>query len=225
MSQDKKQAVAAGDFDPARDIMFRLQDFWFKYKNVVIVVVILVVAGLVFYVNKQNAEKAKTEAASTAFSLAMNTVEIKKDTVKGIEMLAAVYDEHQGTFYARYSAYAAAQLYLTQGNAEKAIEWFDYALATKGKDIIVEPEATEGKAIALELQDKTAEAKAMYEAVLKMKSHRTKDVSLKLAYLEMKSGNSVVAEKYCQDIIADSLNVTAATYNAQALLAEINATK
>lgn len=223
MSQDKKQTVAAGDFDPARDIMFKLQDFWFKYKNVVIVVLVLVVAGLVFYVNKQNQDTAKTEAASTAFSLAMNSIE--KDTAKGIEMLTAVYDEHQGTYYARYSAYGAAQLFLAQGNAEKAIEWFDYALAAKGDDIIIEPEATEGKAIALELQDKTTEAKAMYEAVIAMGSHRTKDVSLKLAYLEMKIGNSATAEKYCQDIIADSLNMTATTYNAQALLAEINAAK
>lgn len=223
MSKDKKQSIATGDFDPAADIMFKLQDFWLKYKNVVVVVVLLVSAGLFWYSYDKKAKQEKLTLASNDYSFAIK--EIAKDTTKAIELLTAVYDEHAETYYARYSAFGIAELYLTQGNAEKAIEWFDNALATKGSDIIVEPESYEGKAVALELMDKTDEAKAMYEKVLAMESHRTNDIAMKLAYLEMKSGNSASAEKYCQTVIADTANVTAATYNAQALLAEITASK
>ncbi len=222
MSQDKKQTITTGEFDPARDIMFKLQDFWMKYKNVVVVVVLLISALTAWYGISQKAERTKTEAASNAYSLAQK--EVAKDTTKAIELFMSVYDEHAGSHYARYSAFGIAELYLSQGEAEKSIEWFDNALAISGNDIIIDAESYEGQAVALEMLDKNDKAITLYEKVIALKSHRTKDVSMKLAYLLMKSGKADQAKSYCDKIVADSTVVSASNYNAQALLLEINAT-
>ncbi len=222
MSENKKTATTAGEFDPASDLMFKLQDFWMKNKVILIIVVALILGSVVFVGLKANAEKAKEAKASLAFSQARAA-----DSTQLISNLSTVYSEHSGTVYARYSAYLVAQEYLSANSLDSAIIWFDKAIALKGDGIIIEPESLEGKGIAYESKGDLENAKKMYKTVLsqKISSHRAKSVSLKLALIAMKEGDLAGAESYCNTIVSDTTMTTADTYNAQDMLATIAAKK
>lgn len=221
MSQDKKQPLATGDFDPEKDIAFRVQDFWYKNKNTITIVVVL--ASLLFavwaYMQRQN--EIKVEKASNSYSTAL--AKVNKDTAATINNLEAVYASEKDPTYKRYSAYRTAQLYLGDFKYQEALDWFDKTLAEKSKDNFLEVECYEGKAKAFEGLGKMAEAKEMYLKAIdpKLLSHRVKDISWNLALLEKKSGNVEAARSYCQKIVDDTTSITQTTQLAQTLLSEL----